>query len=85
MVKSKGGHDASYEERLQVVMRTMRGSPIKRIARTMNRSPEFVRRWRDRKDEVLREGNLQSKRKEKVGRKMRFSQKESVKLAKQLN
>ena len=59
----------------------MKGSPVKRIARSMQRSEKFVRTWRDRKDEVLRQGHVHSRRAGNVGRPPMFSKEESKKLA----
>ena len=83
MVKASGV-DATFAERWEVVRRIQNGSPVKRIARTMGRSAKFVRTWRDRKDEVLKEGSVHSKRKGAVGRHPKFSQKESDELAAKL-
>ena len=87
MVKhsAKSGKDASYQERLEVVCRFIfLKHAKKKIAREMNRSIRFVRRWTERADDVLLEGSVQSKRKGVVGRRTKFSEKERQKLARQL-
>jgi len=83
-MRKLSGVDASFAERWEVVRRIQNGSPVKRIARTMGRSTKFVRTWRDRKDEVLAEGHVLSKRKGIVGNKPVFSKDESAKLSERL-
>ena len=85
MVKAKSGVDASYEERLEVIRRVMNGESISSIARSMNRSRKFVHKWKDRKDEILQNGHVQSNRKGHVGRKPLYSKEEAAKLSKKLN
>ena len=62
MVK-RTGVDASYEERWEVIRRIENKESVRSIAKSMGRTEKFVRRWRDRKDEVLKEGSIHSKHK----------------------
>lgn len=50
----------------------------------MNRSVKFVKTWRDRKDEVLKQGNVFSKRKGVVGSKPMFDDTEAASLSNKL-
>ena len=53
MIKSSGV-DASWLEKMEVVVRVSKGSPVKRIARTMGRTPKFVRLWAKRAPEIIK-------------------------------
>ena len=83
MVK-RTGVDASYEERWEVIRRIENKESVRSIAKSMGRTEKFVRRWRDRKDEVLKEGSIHSKRKGVVGAKPMFNSVESASLSKKL-
>ena len=84
MTKDRGV-DASHQERLEVIFRLLLlKQKKKQIAREMKRNIKFVRRWCKRKDEVLAEGHVNSKRKGVVGQKPTFSDAERIKVATQL-
>ena len=83
MVK-RAGVNASYEERWEVIRRIENKESVRSIAKNMGRTEKFVRRWRDRKDEVLKEGSIHSKHKGVVGAKPMFNSVESASLSKKL-
>ena len=63
---AKGGHDASFQQRMEICVLAARGASIREIV-------DMAVRWSKRSEEVMKTGSVESKRKKNVGRKPIYS------------
>ena len=69
----KGGHDGSFQTRMEIAVLAQRGATPSQIAKTLDITWDMAKRWSDRSEEVMRTGTVQSNRKGKVGPKPKFA------------
>ena len=60
------GHDASFQQRMEICVLAARGASIREIV-------DMAVRWSKRSEEVMKTGSVESKRKKNVGRKPIYS------------
>ena len=71
-MSAKGGHDRSFQKRMEIVILVSRGVKPAEIVKAIGCTFDMAIRWSDRSEEVMQTGSVQSKRKGKVGPKPIF-------------
>ena len=82
---AKRGHDASFQQRMEICVLAARGASIREIVESLGCTKDMAVRWSKRSEEVMKTGSVESKRKKNVGRKPIYStRKKKKKLYKKL-
>ena len=76
---AKGGHDASFQQRMEICVLAARGASIREIVESLGCTKDMAVRWSKRSEEVMKTGSVESKRKKNVGRKPIYSTPEKKK------
>ena len=72
-MSAKGGHDRSFQKRMEIAILASRGVKPAEIVKAVGCTFDMAIRWSDRSEEVMQTGSVQSKRKGKVGPKPIFA------------
>ena len=73
------GHDASFQQRMEICVLAARGASIREIVESLGCTTDMAHRWSKRSEEVMKTGSVESKRKKNVGRKPIYSTPEKKK------
>ena len=72
-MSAKGGHDRSFQKRMEIATLASRGVKPAEIVKAVRCTFDMAIRWSDRSEEVIQTGSVQSERKGKVGPKPIFA------------
>ena len=63
------GHDASFQQRMEIRVFAARGASISEIVESLGCTKDMALRWSKRSEEVMKTGSVESKHRNNVGRK----------------
>ena len=72
-MSAKGGHDRSFQKRMEIAILASRGVKPAEIVKAVRCTFDMAIRWSDRSEEVMQTDLVQSKRKGKFGPKPIFA------------